>query len=138
MNYPAIYDPTVAEQGHERLTDQMLRAVNARNREARNERSVRHVVATLQRAQAVQNDQHTREKAALQERNRRLERKIKHRAGWGAISREFTLLGGSWIAYKAMGAGLLKINLAFPLALVAALYGGWLLRCLRTEITKGR
>lgn len=62
-----------------------------------------------------------------------LRRKVCFHAGWAAIWMEFLLLGLSRAAYLAMGEGLLRVNLAFPLALAALGFGLWLLRLVWKE-----
>lgn len=124
MNKLIPYEQARAERAQERMTEEMAQLVNRHHAQAEARRTQQRMREDYCRQRQADRAYLAARKAQLTKERRR----VRLRAGWVRIGLDALLLAASHVAYGAMRLGLLKVNLAFPLALAATVYGGWLLR----------
>ena len=120
MNKLAIYDPEVAELALDAQTDELHHIINQHHKDARQMDTFLSAVAVMQKAQTVQNAQHTRKEAQLYAELQHEKKKARTRARLTGAGVDIALFAAAWLTRT-------NIHYALLLALSATALFGWLL-----------
>ena len=136
MNQIVVYDPAVADRAHAAYEANLFDRINQNHARAVQEDAVLAVATMSRRQMEMIAAQHSRKEKKLEAQLKAERKKARAKASWANISKELLLMAVCYGCLVAMEAGLLHLNLAFPLAVMCLVYGAWLARAIWEELLR--